>query len=70
MVSLFEIHPAAYSKLQTSVMEFSEFMSGLGYAPHSLNLARTIQLDKLDKPEDVVFIPKVSESSMSIRIKL
>lgn len=57
-ILIIEIHPTAYPKLQTSIIEFTRFMSDLGYVPRSLDLTRAVQLDKLDGPTDVVFIPK------------
>jgi len=57
-VLIVEISPTAYPKLNTSIDELSRLMSGLGYVASSIDLAHEVQLDKLGKITDVVFVPR------------
>jgi FkbM family methyltransferase len=58
-IIIIEVAPSAYPKLNSSLAEFAQFMSELGYAPRSIdNFHRVVQVDNLDQTTDVLFIPK------------
>jgi len=53
-----EVAPTAYKRLNTSIAELEDFMVNLGYVARSINLAIKVQVAKLDKTTDVVFLPQ------------
>jgi FkbM family methyltransferase len=57
-ILLVEVAPAAYHKLDTSINEFANFMSNLGYVALTLDLKHEVQVAALQETTDVVFMPK------------
>jgi len=57
-ILIIEIAPSAYPKLNSTGSEFAHFMSELGYVALSIDCVHNVQVDKLDKTTDVVFIPR------------
>jgi FkbM family methyltransferase len=57
-ILLVEVAPAAYHKLDTSINQFANLMSDLGYVALTLDLKHEVQLLQLQDTTDVVFMPK------------
>jgi FkbM family methyltransferase len=59
-ILIIEIAPSAYPRLNSTCGEFERFMSELGYVSRSIDCVNDVQIDKLDRTTDVVFIPRNS----------
>jgi FkbM family methyltransferase len=57
-ILLVEVAPAAYSRLNTSIQEFADFLSDMGYIALTLDLRHEVQVSALKETTDVVFISK------------
>lgn len=57
-VLVIEVAPAAYPKLELSIAEFAGFMERLGYVAYDMNLAHLVDVAKLERTTDVLFLPQ------------
>ena len=61
-VLVIEINPLTYEKVDSTLSEFAHFMADLGYVSRSIDCVHVVQVDKVDRLVDVVFIPRTIAS--------
>lgn len=60
-ILIIEVAPTAYPKLNISLVEFMELMTGLGYVTRSVDLGYEVDLTTLERTTDVVFLPAAQQ---------